>query len=349
MSTTPEATAGATERKPTRRWTTGGALTVLSGTGVKMGRRATDLPTGEPGRPTNSLRMMLMNLVDYAGLFPPAGLGMKQAVENYVRYCAGDKAWMLGRFVVPATRLSELSDVLEKVKSDGRTWKATAILGDKLLGDLAMVAQFNQRNDGRMLIDAVEMKANNGEDIRRAREFVSRETSLFIEVPGADDPAEMLDAVKLANAHAKLRTGGVTPEAIPSAEVVARFLVQAATMKIAFKATAGLHHPVRCTRALTYDKGSPTGKMHGFINVFVGAAIARGGASEPEVAQVLRADSATQFSFADDGATVRALEGQQEYHVSTELFTETRRSFAISFGSCSFEEPVEELTAMQLL
>ena len=47
----------------------------------------------------------LAGLVDYAGLFPPAGLPLDVVVDQYGRYRAGRHAWMLGRLVVPADRL----------------------------------------------------------------------------------------------------------------------------------------------------------------------------------------------------------------------------------------------------
>jgi hypothetical protein len=59
---------------------------------------------------TRALRILLEGLIDYAGLFPPAALPMEQAVANYGRYRAGEHAWMLGRFVVPAERVGEVPE-----------------------------------------------------------------------------------------------------------------------------------------------------------------------------------------------------------------------------------------------
>src|SRR3954466_16148905 len=56
---------------------------------------------------------------------------------------------------------------------------------------------------------------------------------------------EELDAVSQAGCFAKVRTGGVTPDAIPSAETLARFIHECARRRLAFKATAGLHHAIR--------------------------------------------------------------------------------------------------------
>ena len=41
----------------------------------------------------SAIRALLTGSIDYAGLFPPAGLDMASAVENYARYRAGPDAW----------------------------------------------------------------------------------------------------------------------------------------------------------------------------------------------------------------------------------------------------------------
>ena len=56
----------------------------------------------------SSRPLLRWGLIDYAGLFPPAALAMDDAVGRYARPTgAGRDAWMLGRFIVPASRLGE--------------------------------------------------------------------------------------------------------------------------------------------------------------------------------------------------------------------------------------------------
>ena len=126
----------------------------------------------------------------------------------------------------------------------------------------------------------------------------------------------------------KIRTGGVTPDAFPSAQSIAQFIRECRNHQVAFKATAGLHHPLRCVKPLTYESNARTGMMHGFVNVFMAAAI-------PDRAEEVLLDR--EFSFDDDGVTWR------DVHVTTEEIARMRRTFAISFGSCSFEEPIADL------
>jgi hypothetical protein len=144
----------------------------------------------------------------------------------------------------------------------------------------------------------------------------------------------LLDAIKQHGQRAKIRTGGITPDAFPAVENIAEFLRACKAKGVAFKATAGLHHPLRCVRPLTYEPNSPVGTMHGFLNVFLAAALL-------DHADAILAESDPKaFAFVDDGASWRG------HRVSTEDIIAMRRDFATSFGSCSFEEPIEDLKAL---
>ena len=110
-----------------------------------------------------------------------------------------------------------------------------------------------------------------------------------------------------------------------------------------FKATAGLHHPLRCDRPLTYSADAPSGEMFGFLNVFIAAIFARKGVAAIELEPLLLAESAQDIRFTGGNIEWRG-------HIATEReITAARRDFAISFGSCSFEEPVEDLKSLGLL
>jgi hypothetical protein len=148
---------------------------------------------------------------------------------------------------------------------------------------------------------------------------------------------EQLDEVKEAGSFAKLRTGGVTPEAIPSVESVASYIIACAERRLSFKATAGLHHPVRKVHRLTYEPEATSAMMHGFINVFVAAAFVWHG--ERQIQPILAETDRAAFRF-DEKAHWR------ELSLSSDEVAEARSSFAHSFGSCSFEEPIEDLRAL---
>lgn len=140
----------------------------------------------------------------------------------------------------------------------------------------------------------------------------------------------LLPEIKRRGFRAKIRTGGITEEAFPTPESVAAFIRACKAEGVAFKATAGLHHPLRCVRPLTYEPNAAVGTMHGFLNVFLAAAMVE------DAEAILRETDPKAFTFDDDGVTWR------ERRVTTgEL--KKMREFATSFGSCSFEEPINDL------
>jgi hypothetical protein len=291
-------------------------------------------------------RALLAGLVDYAGLFPPAALEMDAAVAEYARWRRAPEAFMLGRFVAPAARLVELGRAAEAALPDpgaGEPWRVSALLGGDLHGDTARVASWNVSHAGRAAVDAVELKAASPEQAEAALDALPPGLAAYVELPLAADLGPLLAALKRRGARAKLRTGGVVAAAIPEPADVARFIVACATAGVPFKATAGLHHPVRAEHALSYEPDSPRAVMHGFLNVFAAAAFARDGLTADELEVILREDDAGAFRLDDSGLEWRGL------RVATDALAAARRDFASSFGSCSFEEPVADLRALELL
>ncbi|MHB0972478.1 MAG: hypothetical protein ACYC7A_12675 [Thermoanaerobaculia bacterium] len=285
----------------------------------------------------SAVETLLENLIDYAGLFPPAGLSMEQAVANYAHYRASSDSWALGRFVVPIARFAELEPAIAP-HLRAAAWNVSAIAGNDLEADRKVVDAFNERHRGRAIVDAVEVKAGAISDIDRATSAFNG-LAVYFEIASASDPSELINAAVKAGGRAKIRTGGVAPEAIPPASDVVRFLRRCVDHGIAFKATAGLHHPVRCDRALTYEAGAPTATMHGFLNVFLTTAAMVGGMSDARAETLLLEADPAQFA-ADDHAI-----WWRDVHIGVDQIAQMR-SLAVSFGSCSFEEPVGELREM---
>ena len=96
---------------------------------------------------TRSLSILLADIIDYAGLFPPSGLEMSAAVNNYARYVEGEHAWMLGRFIIPATRLTEFHQAAEEVLPRDATtgpWRLSALIGSDIDGEIKSVLRFNE-------------------------------------------------------------------------------------------------------------------------------------------------------------------------------------------------------------
>jgi hypothetical protein len=271
------------------------------------------------------LRALLENLIDYAGLFPPSALPMAQAIENYQRYRQSPENWMLGRFVVPASRLNEF-----EASMSGPAPLISALAGTELSVDLSRIGRC------AFPIDAVELKASSVQEIESAMQRMPHYLTPYFEITDV----ELIPTIRAAGARAKIRTGGITPEAFPAASHIARFLEACASTGTPFKATAGLHHPLRSYRPLTYSADGPSGWMFGFLNVFIAAALARKGISAESA---LTEESPGAFALSD-----QALEWSGHTLTSDEIAA-ARREFAISFGSCSFEEPVQDLRELKLL
>jgi len=305
-----------------------------------------------------TLRALMSGLVDYAGLFPPAKLAMEPACVNYNRYVVGARSWMLGRFICPAARLEEFRKATAPFlprSPDAAPWLLSAIVDGDLDENLDAIFAFNAEHEhperGLAVVDGVEIKvpaADSTSFIDNALELVPDELFPFFEFPAGVDPRGLAAALAGADAGAKIRTGGVTPEAFPPSAAVAEFLLACAAADVPFKATAGLHHPVRGSYRVTYEPGCASATMYGFFNVFIAAGLAfmGGGGAGRDVARltrVLEETDAKAFTFTDGAAAWR------DMSIPLAALHKARTRFMLSFGSCSFEEPVDDLEKLGLL
>ena len=290
-----------------------------------------------------ALRALLGGIVDYAGLFPPAALDMPGAVANYAEYRASGESWMLGRFVAPARRLAELDAALQSLGDADAGWVVSATGGDDLLADASLIQTFNASAPEARRVDTIEAKVATRDSIAEAASAAQDGFSVFVEIPVRDDPAHLIDAIADARLNAKIRTGGVTADAFPSAEHVVRFMTRCIQAGVPFKATAGLHHPICADYALTYAADAPRGPMFGFLNLFLAAAALRQGASADDATALLLERDAGAFTLTNDRLSWRGA------HLATKALAETREHSAVAFGSCSFREPVNDLRSLGYL
>lgn len=305
-----------------------------------------------------SLRALLTGLIDYAGLFPPAKLPMQPAVQNFACYLAGPHSWALGRFICPVSRLEEYRreaspllplDIIDSLPP----WRISALIDGELAENIDSIFAFNHEHAeparGLAVIDAVELKLPPDADAERIDDLLENipdDIFPFIEVPvGPDaDFRGPIAALAGAGAGAKIRTGGITPEAFPTTEAVARFITACDAADVPFKATAGLHHPIRAEYNLTYEPNCPRGIMHGFLNVFFGACIFHKEVPpHEELVALLEETDPTRFRFNDRSAAWR------NRQLDTTDIADVRDTFALSYGSCSFEEPIEDLKRLGML
>jgi hypothetical protein len=291
----------------------------------------------------NALRTLLDGIVDYAGLFPPASLDLPAAVRNYASYREDHDSWMLGRFVIPATRLAELdSEPVGLPESPKRAWRLAALVGADIEADVARSREFNASHRGRAVVDVLEMKATSPDAIHGVASAAGHDFTTFVELATASELEPLIVAVKEHGFGAKIRTGGVVADAFPSAELVVRFIRACLRAGVPFKATAGLHHPVRAAYRLTYDAGAPTVVMFGYLNVFLAAALMANGMSDADAVQALNERDADAFELRGD------VVGWRGRTLTADAIRHVREGVAVSFGSCSFREPVDELRALTL-
>lgn len=301
----------------------------------------------------------MSRIIDYAGLYPPASLPLEQAFANFVKYQNDAEAWMLSRFVIPARRLTELSLLLPAVGNFsftllGRGGKDADEFSHSLELDVQEIRSFASLHTERVVLDMFEvaLPASSFDDQFALNTLVKQTADLlningltvFFEAPFGDDWQMRADKLfyalrKVKDKHVgfKLRTGGVTADAFPTTEQVAWTIVEARDSGIPLKCTAGLHHPIR------HFNESVQTKMHGFLNVFgAGVLTAANGISQDLVQFILDDEDPASFSFSDDAFEWKGL------HADTADIERIRHQVT-SFGSCSFDEPREDLQKLSFL
>lgn len=296
------------------------------------------------------LRSLLAGSIDYAGLFPPAGLDMPTAVGNYAGYLESDARWALGRFVVPAARLREFEEAAGTrlpSKPASMPWRLSVLLGTDIAADVRGIGDFNCRYAATgapaVVADVVEAKAGSAQAIAALLTAIPGSLESYVEVPVERDPEPLVSAIAGGGGKAKLRTGGVTPEAFPPTRDVARFIGCCVRAGVPFKATAGLHHPLRGDYPLTYAAGSPRGTMFGFLNLFLASAFMAQGMDSASAERLLEETSPASLHLTRDTIEWRG------HRLGTEAIEAARGRTIVSFGSCSFTEPIGDLAALGLL
>jgi hypothetical protein len=310
--------------------------------------------------PNPGLAAFLTGLIDYAGLFPPAGLPLPEAAANYLRYSTGPDAWMLGRFVCPASQLATLDTLLPLSARCPLTVLATGGADAPsflaaLEADLTTAGAFRDLRPDAPIeslelrlptallapFDAPALRRLFAETLPRIESAGLPLQGVFVEgisleVDGVDRTVDLVHAVRPVHPGPtrlgfKLRTGGLKAADFPSVDVLAAGLVICRDAGLPFKATAGLHHPVRSFRA------EVNAEMHGFLNVFGAGVLAHArGLDAPMLVDLLSDTDPTRFRLDDAGFAWAG------YH-ATPAEIAAARAFATSFGSCSFEEPTAEL------
>ncbi len=297
------------------------------------------------------VNVLLDELIDYAGLFPPASLALPDAVAGFLRHRASPQAAALGRFVIPASQLAAFTEIagphlppvpgLDASDDDPDPWAISALVSsaeaiDAVEADLAAIETFNDRHtsvgEGAAIVDTIELKATTGEDVDAVLDRLDDDIYPYFELDHRGDVRGAVAAIAGLDGGAKVRTGGVTADAHPTVEALADFILACRRADVPFKATAGLHHPVRAHQSAVETR------QFGFLNVFLGAALLHAEAiGEGDLAAVLAEESSDAFEHGDTSL------GWRGRRIGIDDLAAARSHFGHSFGSCSFDEPMQDL------
>jgi len=326
-----------------------------------------------------SLRAFMNGLIDYAGLFPPAKLPLDEAIDDYIIHLKGENSWMLGRFIIPVSKLNELDQFVSLFDEIGPL--ELAVLGSggnsddeylsKIGNDMAKISDYRNRHSGKVRIEVYECKLPSNspskKTMKKATDLLNQnKLSHYHEFPELPDVGinystdedesswdeEILPVVsmiaKLKGAGIKLRCGGIVKEAFPSVEQIAAMIQTCALIEIPMKCTAGLHHPIRHF-AEEYDA-----YMHGFINTF-GAGIFASNFPKPKNSQerfrmfillshMIGEQVDDNFDFEDEMMIWKVGDDRDSiFEFDNDGIKNCREKNMMSYGSCSFQEPIDDL------
>ena len=326
----------------------------------------------------SSFKQFMTGIMDYAGLFPPAKLNMSNAVSNFSKYQFDADDWMLARFICPANRLPEFGQEFRNLARPYTLWKMSVLAGRGVTHeeyfssfdqDILNLSRFNESFGKDVVADFLEtrlpaelLESMTAESVtsfvislaKILKKYQVSPINLYFEIDQRQNweknvstfisslshvikSVSVLDGI-LSGIGFKLRCGGLDASAFPSPQQVSTAIEKCAVHNVAFKATAGLHHPVR-----HFNQGVNT-KMHGFLNVFGAALLAfKHELPKGNIEKIVEDENPANFIFTDSLFKWNNLE------ISAEEIQSLRAKRVISFGSCSFDEPREDLRSLNLL
>jgi hypothetical protein len=300
----------------------------------------------EAVQPLEAIRILTTEVIDYAGLFPPSQISMPEAVLNYATYRASNYGWMLGRFILPVPRLEEFLDSAGEFLSTGSRlpWRLSVLAGEDINATIKQVNEFNRVNGKGAVIDVIEVKANTVSKIENTVKILPEGLRAYFEISTGHTFVDLVMALSVRRQRAKIRTGGVTNADFPSSREIIRFVRTCMAANVPYKATAGLHHPLRCFKPLTYAPDAPQGTMHGFLNMLLMTGFARESFRPSLLEELMEEEFEEVFAFSDGGVAWR-----NEHFLTNAHLRLIRERGMNSFGSCSFDEPVADLRELGLL
>jgi hypothetical protein len=248
-----------------------------------------------PETTTDARRALFQGLIDHAPTFPPAQLPLAEGLAEHRRVRDGDTGWIVNRFVCPASKLPELVD--EPLR-------------------LSVVVDEGRLPDADERIEAVEAAGIDPEVM------IDAAPEVYCELPLRYDVSFRVLQLAELGIRAKVRCGGATTPRIPD---LADFVAVCRRLGVPFKATAGLHHPLRA------------GDEHGFLNLLAAAVF------DGDEEEALAEEDESAFGLTAEAFTWR------ERSAGPEEIALVRQALFVGFGSCSAQEPIDGLETLGML
>jgi hypothetical protein len=243
---------------------------------------------------TTVRQALFSGLIDHAPTFPPEELPLDEGLAEHRRVKESHDGWIVNRFVCPASKLAELGDEPLRLSVVIDTGKLPA-------ADARIEAIEAAEVDPEVLFDAAP--------------------EVYFELPLRDDVSFRILQIGELGLRAKVRCGG---SVLPSVPALAELVQACRRLEVPFKATAGLHHPIR------------SGDDHGFLNLLAAAVF---GDEEDALAE----EDPSAFEVTPDAFRWR------DRDAAADEIARVRRELFVSFGSCSAQEPIDSLEALGML
>lgn len=298
----------------------------------------------------NTLKELLSGILDYAGVYPPAKLDFTSSYTNYCTYRNSPKAFMLGSFVCPITNLEDLrasqtpespidvSVIASAAQNQENFFRQLESDVEKTTSYFSHAIPSHNLYSFEVRLMSYDTDIQKCEKVLNKLYSINKNTKLFLEVPFLDgwenSVLEMISRISEQTlCNAKIRTGGLNQNSFPTVKQLQQFIYACANNELPFKATAGLHHPI------THWDDEIKVIMHGFFNVFISAICMYHNYEHEIVEKILSSQNTSDFQFYDEYAVIC------DNKITLEEIQQGR-TFALSFGSCSLDEPVEHLVSL---
>lgn len=320
-----------------------------------------------------ALQILCHRLFDYAGLFPPAKLDLNSALQYYLDYQIHKYHDMLGKFVLPANKCRETDFFLSQNKTLSVVPFSVLLSQAKNLNAFFDVLQEDYNNlcvlakNDNCIISSFEFSLpsdcfHEHENLfsvfdKIQKQFLSlknlsKQTAFFCEIPFLPHEEmnlilfkiKQFNEIKQNKISIKIRTGGITPQSIPTIETLTNTFLLLAKHSLSFKVTAGLHVPVP-----NFNQ-TVNAQMHGFLNVIFSSFFAffydlyfqKSSCSiKQTIAALLQSIDYSNCRIQNEGVSVFI--NDKEMFFSNKTISVFRENYFKGIGTCDFFEPIDLL------